>query len=364
VLAKLLLCCEEINDLDLYTWRQDTIDLSTMRCDIPSYLDLLQLCYNRKLNAATAAAFVRSICMYKFGFKEGTEISKRTIDVSSTLIELETNNNVNEILATLFGCDLNDRKLIEILIQYTTKEETSIQATALLATMLPEELNAWFSALQISHEQRAVMSDLNEIAQRIHESKYFEAILDSISQLTTVNKNDPAAIQLLITCLGDPRADAIRKQAAKVLRTFPPTKEVISALINRIEEETVLTVKAEIITTLGEICTLADEVVPVLQGLTIDTNTMIVRRAMVSLVKIVVNNQTFEDKKMFALRLCAELKQSDNAEEKKQVVIGLRYLKVNDPEVVQILFALLADQDKEVSFEAGKTIAALQELSK
>jgi hypothetical protein len=85
------------------------------------------------------------------------------------------------------------------------------------------------------------------------------------------------------------------------------------------------------------------------------------RRIMVSLA----NTGLFENQMALniASRLCRELKDTDDDGEKKQVLIGLKELKVVNGEVMQTVYKLLEDNDAQVKLEAGKTLTTLQALA-
>ena len=149
-------------------------------------------------------------------------------------------------------------------------------------------------------------------------------------------------------------------QAAITLRTFPSTENLINALINQIEKENDLSVKAEMITTLGE---MGERAIKTLERYSNDTNPQISRRSLVSLSKMNKISEIQQQSKMTALKICNELLESDSIEEKKQVCYGLRYLKVTGEIIMKKLLNLLSDKDGSVKLEAAKTLNILQEIT-
>src|SRR5690242_8658450 len=110
VLSKLLVYGKDVDQWNLYDWTNDTINISTLQCDIPLYLDLIQFCYKGKINAIFAAAFVRSLYAQKYGILPET---KKLENIPKTLRKLAS--NPVKTINSLFSFNMDDDSVVKLL---------------------------------------------------------------------------------------------------------------------------------------------------------------------------------------------------------------------------------------------------------
>ena len=118
-------------------------------------------------------------------------------------------------------------------------------------------------------------------------------------------------------------------------------------------------VKLEIITTLGEFS--AHSIVKDLEKFEEDSkDNQVTIRSLVSISRILGDQQNLENRRKSALILCSKISQC-NQEEKRLIAIGLKYLNVLDEsEIFKTLMMLLKDENQNVKIEADKTLGFLQ----
>jgi hypothetical protein len=142
---------------------------------------------------------------------------------------------------------------------------------------------------------------------------------------------------------------------------------VHDALIKQFEKEKLSSVKANILTTLGElkVVKFSSELKQIACG----SDNQLALRADVALSTIYGESMNEEERKKIALRLChlASSPTTSNSEsiieEKRLVAVGLRNLKVDEDKVIETLLQLLEYSDESVRSVAGKALSIIQSKS-
>lgn len=224
MLSKLLLHGEHVND-SLIDWETETLSLSSkLPCDVPSYLELSQMCFNESLASPLVASFTRSITLHHFTeLGEHIKWSTNEKDVLNGLDSSDEEKRVSGLLEMASLKHKSEALLAKLapLLNNSSNSKLQMHAIATTTTLSPHEIQLRLIPL-LTNPQIHTKSeqDIHTLMQHLDEKLNLQndliGTVKIIEKLAAVESDDIAIMDKLVEILKDGQPEW-REAAAKGL---------------------------------------------------------------------------------------------------------------------------------------------------
>jgi len=250
------------------------------------------LCLHQNATAPLLAAFIRSICLNKFGKVEEKGHHDYDLDWLQKSLLSDDDWRQEVALWDIVSFRVKDSVIVQGLLDIvTTTLPIRRHAIAALSTLLPDELEAEIVSLTVrTFSQEQPEGDIDTLRQTMKTSTILQPILDGIQLLAKMTDRIIDYGDILLECLRDIRWYEVRSAAAMALRCLKQrtvNDAIVQSLLSSLQEEGNPKVRKEVATTIGELQIKEDFMINALKDIVFsDKDIAVRRRVILSLVQL------------------------------------------------------------------------------